>query len=134
MATRRCIACRKSGPKEALWRFVAALDGSPGEKRARLVFDPAQKSQSRGAYLHRTLECVLKAAERAGWERCLRLGDVSVVKSSITEVLHMLREELLSFAAMPVQGRPVQGRPVQERPVQGAGGKTARVKIGHRIG
>jgi predicted RNA-binding protein YlxR (DUF448 family) len=63
---RQCAACRKSAPREQLWRFVRGADHQVG-------FDPEGRAQGRGAYLCRRGECVVFAARRGHLARALKV-------------------------------------------------------------
>ncbi len=43
-----------------------------------LVWDEQQRAEGRGAYVHRTPECLSKMGQTARWERALRLSSGSI--------------------------------------------------------
>jgi predicted RNA-binding protein YlxR (DUF448 family) len=62
---RTCVACRQSGDKRALIRFVRNLSGS-------VVLDLTGKAAGRGAYLCCRQECFLRAQKTRALERSLK--------------------------------------------------------------
>ena len=54
---RRCAACRRHSPKEELVRVCRSADG-------RIFVDETGKAPGRGAWLHRTPECIALAAKK----------------------------------------------------------------------
>lgn len=68
--TRRCVICSGRAQKRELIRLVC-VEGEGAQ--ADLVVDFEQKVQSRGAYIHRKLECVLKMNVLGVWLRAFRL-------------------------------------------------------------
>ncbi|MCB9029632.1 MAG: YlxR family protein [Deltaproteobacteria bacterium] len=76
---RRCIACRKRGPKEVFLRFVCITTG--------VLLDEKQKLPGRGAYLHRSYECLSKASDVKKWERAFRLGRGQVNKKQMVDLV-----------------------------------------------
>jgi uncharacterized protein len=63
---RTCVGCRERAAKSGLLRLVAAGD--------RLVPDPGARLPGRGAYLHRSRECLELAQRRRAFTRALRAG------------------------------------------------------------
>jgi len=66
---RTCIGCRKQAEKGDLLRIVWSADGGP---RA----DPRQIATGRGAYLHRSADCLGLAIKRRSAGRALRVAGV----------------------------------------------------------
>lgn len=92
---RRCLSCRKSAPKEGLFRF-ALKDG-------RLTLDMSGKLPGRGAYVHSSLACVSRMGDAGIWEHALRLTKGSLAKESVLEASRAARKELGEAAvAAPV--------------------------------
>ncbi|NDC39071.1 MAG: YlxR family protein, partial [Proteobacteria bacterium] len=56
--------CRRSDPKNELLRFVASVQG--------ITWDSAHRLPGRGAYIHRSVSCWVKAGERTRWEHAFR--------------------------------------------------------------
>jgi predicted RNA-binding protein YlxR (DUF448 family) len=61
---RTCVACRQEAGKDALIRLVRGPDGLA-------AIDPTGRAHGRGAYLHRTHECIEIARKRRQLERSL---------------------------------------------------------------
>jgi len=61
---RTCVACRQEAGKGALIRLVRRPDGSA-------AMDPTGHAAGRGAYLHRSQECIEIARKRRQVERSL---------------------------------------------------------------
>jgi uncharacterized protein len=70
---RTCVACRGRAAKGELIRVVRAPDG-------RVAVDPTGRSSGRGAYVHRSEECLRQAMRRGSLGRALKvsLGDAEV--------------------------------------------------------
>ena len=62
---RTCVGCRVAGPKGELLRVVRGPEGS-------IRVDPAGRERGRGAYLHRTAECVVAGFRHGSVARALR--------------------------------------------------------------
>jgi len=62
---RTCAGCGEHALKRELVRLVLEGDG-------RAVFDPEQRRPGRGAYVHRSDECLDRAARRGGLARAFR--------------------------------------------------------------
>ena len=62
---RTCVGCRVAGPKAELLRLARGLDGS-------LRVDRSGREGGRGAYLHRTAECVVAGFRHGSVARALR--------------------------------------------------------------
>jgi uncharacterized protein len=63
---RTCVGCRERAPKAALLRLV--WNAGP-------VVDVPQTEPGRGAYLHRSVECLERAVRRRSMGRALRVGE-----------------------------------------------------------
>jgi hypothetical protein len=61
---RTCVACRQEGGKRELIRVVRHPDGVA-------AVDPTGRAPGRGAYLHRSPECVEMARKRRALDRAL---------------------------------------------------------------
>jgi hypothetical protein len=61
---RTCVACRQEGGKRELIRVVRNPDGVA-------AVDPTGRAPGRGAYLHRSPECVEVARKRRALDRAL---------------------------------------------------------------
>jgi uncharacterized protein len=61
---RTCVACRQEGGKRELIRVVRNPDGVA-------AVDPTGRAPGRGAYLHRSPECVEMARKRRALDRAL---------------------------------------------------------------
>lgn len=75
---RTCIACRQEEGKRALIRIVRTPD-------SRVVVDPTGKANGRGAYLHPTRVCWVKALKGATIKNALKvspaLDDVEALRA-----------------------------------------------------
>jgi len=72
---RTCVGCRERSAKTSLLRLVAAGD--------HLVPDPGARLPGRGAYLHRSHECLKLAQRRRAFVRALRTpGPLSAAQVS----------------------------------------------------
>ena len=80
--TRRCAACRKTGPKNELFRIVLADED--------LKVDIDQRTSGRGCYVCKSEECIKIAAEKGGFSRSFKKG---FPKARVEEI----RNELLSL-------------------------------------
>ena len=87
---RSCIVCRKRSEKDRLWRFVLE-DG-------KVVWDPRQISQARGAYIHPQVECVGQLGERRLWEHAFRLKKNSLDTEQFLILLIELKKHLPEIA------------------------------------
>jgi uncharacterized protein len=65
MPERTCVGCRGTAPKSELVRIARVSDGVAG-------VDPAGTSPGRGAYVHRSKDCVEAATKRGALARALR--------------------------------------------------------------
>lgn len=84
ISMRRCVGCRQSDVKGGLIRFVLR-NGVVSE-------DSLQRGGSRGAYLHRSIECIGRAGKEVKrWEYAFRVARGAVQKSSLEAVLEGLR-------------------------------------------
>ena len=63
-AVRTCVACRQEGLKTGLIRVVRSAEGSA-------TLDLTGRAPGRGAYLHRSPECIETARKRRQIERAL---------------------------------------------------------------
>jgi uncharacterized protein len=61
---RTCVACRQEAGKDALIRLVRGPEGLA-------AMDPTGRASGRGAYLHRTQDCIEIARKRRQLERSL---------------------------------------------------------------
>jgi len=72
---RTCIGCRGHDDKAELLRIVWRADlGSAGDGGP--VVDPRQTAPGRGAYLHRSADCLQLAVKRRSAGRALRVAGV----------------------------------------------------------
>ncbi|HEX9312794.1 MAG TPA: YlxR family protein [Actinomycetota bacterium] len=62
---RTCVGCRVAGPKGEFLRLVRRADGS-------IRVDLTGRERGRGAYLHRTAECVVAGFRHGSVARGLR--------------------------------------------------------------
>ena len=75
LPVRTCVGCRERSAKTSLLRLVAAGD--------HLVPDPGARLPGRGAYLHRSQECLKLAQRRRAFVRALRTpGPLSAAQVS----------------------------------------------------
>jgi predicted RNA-binding protein YlxR (DUF448 family) len=79
---RTCIGCRRQAEKVDLLRIVWSADGGP---RA----DPRQTATGRGAYLHRSGDCLGLAIKRRSAGRALRVAGVDPVELSAVVEPHL---------------------------------------------
>ncbi len=68
MPARTCIGCRRRDDRSALLRVVAR-DGA-------VILDPRASLPGRGAWVHRTSECMAAAVQRKAFGRALRAADM----------------------------------------------------------
>lgn len=89
---RRCVACRRHGPKPALVRLVMA-DGV-------IVVDPEARQPGRGAYLCGREECLDAALRRnaAQLRRALRTNALEVDEEYLRAAVRHGREEIIRAA------------------------------------
>ena len=66
VSVRRCIACRESADKSSLLRLVLDADGV-------LCVDEARRTPGRGAYVHRSAQCLLAAGETGRLAHAFRI-------------------------------------------------------------
>ena len=77
---RTCIGCRHRAGKTDLLRVVGV--------GGRVVPDPAAHLPGRGAYVHRSVDCLDLAERRRAFQRALRLGgnlDISDVRATVVK-------------------------------------------------
>ncbi len=63
---RTCIGCRRRAARPSLMRVV--------ERDGALMVDARARMAGRGAWVHRTRECIEVATERRAWARALRVS------------------------------------------------------------
>ncbi len=61
---RRCVGCRQSDLKDNLLRVVA--------EAGRVEVDESATQAGRGAYVHRTPECIEESIRTKAWPRALK--------------------------------------------------------------
>lgn len=84
ISMRRCVGCRQSDVKGGLTRLVLR-DGVVSD-------DPFQRGGSRGAYLHRNIDCIGRAGKEVKrWEYAFRVARGAVQKNTLEAVLEGLR-------------------------------------------
>nr|WP_210732314.1 YlxR family protein [Cellulomonas denverensis] len=71
---RTCVGCRRTGPRSALTRVVAAPVTSGGIAPRDLVVDVARSLPGRGAWLHPDPHCLELAERRRAFPRALRIA------------------------------------------------------------
>jgi predicted RNA-binding protein YlxR (DUF448 family) len=80
---RTCVGCRTRAPKASLLRVVRP----PGSETAQA--DPAGTAPGRGAYVHRSAECLDRALSRGALGRALAAGmgevEVGRLRSAIAD-------------------------------------------------
>lgn len=95
---RTCCICRSKADKRDLARIVCR-DGV-------LLWDDAQASTGRGAYVHVNPECASRMAQPAKWEHVLRLSRGSLRTEQVSQVARTILEEAhRRVPAMPDEGR-----------------------------
>lgn len=100
---RTCVACRTTGPKEGLLRFVRAPDGE-------VWFDVGAEMPGRGAWTCPDPACVEKAKDRGGFARAFEAA-VIVPVDLIDRVRTVLETEALhGLGLLRRQGRLWPGR------------------------
>ncbi len=100
---RTCVACRTTGPKEGLLRFVRAPDGE-------VWFDASALLPGRGAWTCPSAACVERASERGGFARAFE-APVIVPVDLVTRVRTVLQTEALhGLGLLRRQGRLWPGR------------------------
>ena len=78
---RTCIGCRGQGEKGELLRVVWSTGGP--------LADPGQTAPGRGAYLHRSADCLRSAIRRRSAVRALRVTGVDPVALSAAVEPHL---------------------------------------------
>ncbi len=95
---RTCCICRSKADKRDLARMVCR-DGV-------LLWDEAQMSPGRGAYVHVNPDCASRMAQSARWEHALRLSRGSLRSEQVGQVARMILEEAhRRMPEMPGKGR-----------------------------
>lgn len=95
---RTCCICRSKADKRDLARMVCR-DGS-------LLWDNAQTSSGRGAYVHVNAECASRMAQPARWEHVLRLPRGSLRSEQVSQVARTILEKVhRRMPEMPHKGR-----------------------------
>lgn len=94
---RTCIGCRRKAGKADLLRVVGS--------GTHVVPDPAAVCPGRGAYLHRSVDCLNLAERKRAFQRALRTAvalDLTEVRAAILEAVkqtdqpYLLREHRMS--------------------------------------
>jgi predicted RNA-binding protein YlxR (DUF448 family) len=75
---RTCIGCRRRSPRSSLLRVVARDGVAVVDARARMT--------GRGAWVHRTRECIEVATERRAWARAFRVAGSVDVTEVVAEI------------------------------------------------
>ncbi len=83
---RTCCICRARANKLELGRLVCC--------EGVLIWDHPQTVQSRGAYVHLTVECVSKMAQPGRWEHVLRQPRGTVKPEQLREVVKEILGEV----------------------------------------
>ena len=78
---RTCIGCREQAEKGALLRVVWSAGGP--------LADPRQTAPGRGAYLHRSADCLRSAIKRRSAGRALRVTGVDPEALSVAVEPHL---------------------------------------------
>jgi predicted RNA-binding protein YlxR (DUF448 family) len=76
---RTCVGCRTVQGKRELVRVVRTPEGE-------VVVDPTGKRNGRGAYVHRSPECVELALKRGGLERGLNVKLTPEIRATLEEL------------------------------------------------
>jgi uncharacterized protein len=79
---RTCIGCRNTAAKRDLLRVVRRPDGT-------VEVDPTGRAAGRGAYVHRSRECVERAGRTGALGRTLKVGLSSAQAASLIEGLRI---------------------------------------------
>jgi len=82
---RTCIGCRVRASAAELLRVVAA----PGRTATAVVPDPRRRAAGRGAWVHRSPDCVELAERRRAFGRALRVTgpiDIGAVKQYVADL------------------------------------------------
>lgn len=72
---RTCVGCRRTSEKSHLLRVVL-IDGV-------LTADPGARLPGRGAYVHRSPECLTQAEQRRAFRRAFRLDAAPAVSEEL---------------------------------------------------
>jgi predicted RNA-binding protein YlxR (DUF448 family)/ribosomal protein L30E len=80
MPLRQCAACRKRCEKDRLLRIVRSIKG-------RILFDPDQNREGRGAYLCRNISCLETARKRGVLDISLKTSIPAGIYLELAEVL-----------------------------------------------
>ncbi|MBI6546843.1 MAG: YlxR family protein [Cyanobacteria bacterium NC_groundwater_1444_Ag_S-0.65um_54_12] len=83
---RQCITCRSAGSKLQLIRVVRV---STGEVR----LDLESKSPGRGAYMHRSVQCIQEALRRRYLERVLQCPIPPEVQRALAKIADVVSAE-----------------------------------------
>lgn len=90
VSIRRCLICRGRAPKRELIRVAVDLTG--------VHIDAGCRTQSRGAYVHKTDSCLSRFAPRKQLEYVLRLSPGSVGDDEVSRC----RRELAKLGLLDV--------------------------------
>lgn len=83
---RTCCVCRSKADKRSLVRLVCC--------NGALLWDDRQRAPGRGAYVHRTPECLSKMGQPGKWEHVLRIPQGTLVPAQVSEVTRGLLHEV----------------------------------------
>jgi predicted RNA-binding protein YlxR (DUF448 family) len=83
---RTCVGCRERAAKRDLVRVVRRPDGT-------LEADPTGRAPGRGAYVHRSAECMGRAGRSAAFARALRAPLPPVEAARLMEEVVEVRGE-----------------------------------------
>lgn len=76
---RTCVGCRGTSAKSQLLRVIC-IDGV-------VTADPEARCEGRGAYLHRSPECLTKAESRRAFRRAFRLDANPAVSEALRSTM-----------------------------------------------
>lgn len=112
---RSCIACRRTGDKGTLLRFVLAPDGT-------VTPDLEGKLPGRGAYLCQSRRCVQDAVAKRQFNRTFKGAAAAVDGPALTALLqHIMEQRISGYLALANKaGATVSGGEAIERSLKGA--------------
>lgn len=90
IAQRVCIACRKVQNKYDMIRIARSQDGE-------IKIDPSGKSEGRGAYLCKNVECLKIAIKRRQLDRAFKIKIPNDIYSKINVECGMDNEDLINY-------------------------------------
>ena len=104
---RTCCICRSKSDKRSLIRLVAS--------KGVLVVDDHQRLPGRGGYGHPAGDCVSRMGQPQRWARVLRVKDVSLEASQVSQVVMELMARVRGLVSQSEDGSTKRERPRKVR-------------------